>query len=355
MTLGIRTLRERVLTWYSRNKRALPWRRTRDPYAVWVSEIMLQQTRVETVVPFYERFLRRFPDVSSLARAREPDVLAAWSGLGYYARARNLHAAARAVVREHAGRIPRDKESLVALPGIGGYTAAAIASIAFDVPAAAVDGNVIRVLARILGLRGRRDSMALRRRVTECAESLARGPRAGDWTQALMELGASVCLPRDPICERCPAAACCRARRSGTPDRFPEASLAKAPRAERRVLLVARSGRRVLLVQDEADSRATWTLPYARLSASSPRSARALAARLLGRTVAPAIASGTFRHRTFSHSITYDVWSLDLGRAHASGKPRHAAAGAEIWATPGELRRLPVRSHTLKAIRDLHR
>ena len=360
MTAGLRKLRGRVLAWYSRNKRDLPWRKTRDPYAVWVSEIMLQQTRVETVVPYYERFLRRFPDVPSLARAREPDVLAAWSGLGYYTRARNMHAAARAVVREHAGLIPGDREALVALPGIGGYTAGAIASIAFGSPAAAVDGNVIRVLARILGLRGRRDSAALRRQVTESATSLARGPRAGDWTQALMELGARICLPRDPLCERCPAAQSCLARRSGTPDRFPEASRAKAPRAERRVLLIARSGARVLLVQDEADSRATWTLPYARLAVSSPRSARALATRILGKTLAPALARGSFRHRTFSHSLTYEVWSIDLGRAHASRDRRQEKATKrrnveEIWVTPGELRRLPVRSHTLKAMRDLHR
>src|SRR5690242_14005486 len=150
--------RAALLAWYRAARRDLPWRRTRDPYAIWVSEIMLQQTRVETVVPYYERFLRRFPDVATLARAREAAVLAAWSGLGYYRRARHLHDAARAVVREHAGVIPDTREGLLTLTGIGDYTASAIASIAFGQEEAAVDGNVVRVLARIRGLRGRRDS-----------------------------------------------------------------------------------------------------------------------------------------------------------------------------------------------------
>ena len=322
---------------------------------------MLQQTRVETVVPFYERFLHRFPDVGSLARAREPAVLAAWSGLGYYRRARSLHAAARALRRERAESLPEDLDSLMALPGIGRYTAAAIASIAFGLPAAAVDGNVIRVLARIYGLRGRNDSAALRREVTGRAESLARGPRTGDWTQALMELGATLCLPRDPLCARCPAARFCVARRSGVPDRFPKASLAKAPRAERRVLLIASSGGRVLLVPDEGDSRATWTVPYARSGASpARRAARALAMRLFGKSAAPSGPRATFRHRTFSHSLTYEVWSLELDSGHARRRGARRGSGqgppgSVLWATPKELRRRPVRAHTLKAFRNLDR
>src|SRR2546422_2812840 len=343
------SIRRSVLGWYSKNKRDLPWRRTRDPYAIWVSEIMLQQTRVETVVPFYERFLRRFPDVRSRARAREPAVLASWSGLGYYRRARNLHAAARALQRERAGRLPEDPDSLMGLPGIGRYTAAAIASIAFGRPAAAVDGNVIRVLARVFGLRGRGDSAALVREVTGRAESLARGPRAGDWTQALMELGATLCLPRDPLCARCPAARFCAGRRSGVPDRFPKASLATAPRAEQRVLLIASSGSRVLLVPDEGDFRATWTLPYARSGASPARAARVLATRLFGKSAAPAGPRATFRHRTFSHSLTYEVWSLEVGAAQGARVPGRrgcgpGAPGSVLWATRREIRRRPVRA-----------
>ncbi len=354
------SLRRSILAWYAREKRDLPWRRTRDPYAIWVSEIMLQQTRVDTVVPFYERFLRRFPDVKSLARAREPAVLAAWSGLGYYRRARNLHAAARLITREHGGRIPRTRETLLALPGIGGYTASAIASIAFGSPEAAVDGNVIRVLARIAGLKGRRDSVALRRHVGAWAESLARGPRPGDWTQALMELGATVCLPRDPFCGGCPAARFCVARASGDPGRYPEALPARAPRAERRLLLLASSGDRVLLVPDEADERVTWTLPYARLSAStSPLgTARALAARHLKRGVAPSGPLATFQHRTFSHQMTYEVWSLELGRGPGAQGPPSPDAPPQrerVWATRRQLRGLPLRAPTLKALKNLDR
>jgi A/G-specific adenine glycosylase len=348
MTDADRTLREALLAWYSRNRRDLPWRRSSDPYAIWLSEVMLQQTRVETVIPYYEQFLKHYPDVGSLARASEEDVLALWSGLGYYRRALNLRSAARMLVREHAAKIPEDRDSLKALPGIGGYTAAAISSIAFGRPEAAVDGNVIRVLARIAGLRGRRDSAALRREVTSRAEVLARGPRAGDWTQALMELGAVICLPRDPLCGRCPVSRRCAARRSGEPDRFPEASVVKAPRAERRILLYATSGDRFLLVPDEADSGATWTLPYAG-GASSKRVARALAARLFGAAAAPEGPHASFRHRTFSHDLTYEVWSLELGKSFAPSLDRTR------WATPGELRGLPMRAPTLKAIRNLAR
>jgi len=342
------SLRRTILAWYTNARRDLPWRRTRDPYAIWVSEIMLQQTRVETVVPFYERFLRRFPDVGSLARAREPAVLAAWSGLGYYRRARNLHAAARVVAREHRGRIPRERGSLLDLPGIGAYTAAAIASIAFEAPEAAVDGNVIRVLARIAGFRGRRDSAALRRSVGAWAESLARGPRPGDWTQALMELGATVCLPRDPLCARCPAARACVARESGDPGRYPESSAVRVPRVERRLLLLASAGDRVLLVPDESDERATWTLPCARLgaSASPRRTARALAARHLERSAAPSGPLATFQHRTFSHQMTYEVWSLKLVAPGAPSTREH------VWATRRQLRGLPLRAPTLKALKS---
>ena len=341
-------LRRSILGWYTSKKRDLPWRRTRDPYAIWVSEIMLQQTRVETVVPFYERFMRRFPDATSLARAREPAVLAAWSGLGYYRRARNLRAAAHQVVREHSGRIPDNREALLALPGIGPYTAAAIASIAFGRPEAAVDGNVVRVLARIEGLRGRRDSAALKGRVQAVAESLAQGTRAGDWTQALMELGAVICLPREPLCDLCPAARFCVARATGEPDRFPEPSASKRPRAERRLLLLARARGRVLLVPDEADSRATWTLPYARVRSATTSlvAARALAHSLLGVSAPFSGPRRAFQHRTFSHHLSYEVWTLDLERPIGFHRP-----GEAVWASRRQLRRLPLRAHTLKAIR----
>lgn len=344
----MKRLRGAILRWYLVHRRDLPWRRTRDPYAVWVSEIMLQQTRVETVVPYYERFLARFPTVAALARARESDVLASWSGLGYYSRARSLKAAAALLVRERGGALPRDLESLRALPGIGAYTAAAIASVAFGTPAAAVDGNVIRVLARIQGLRGRRDAPALRREVERIAEELARGPRPRDWTQALMELGATVCRPRAPRCEACPAARRCAARASGRPDRFPQGARVKPQRAERRVLLLVRARDRILLVRDGSNGHPAWTLPEIGVAArSSSRAAARNAARSLG--LPPEGLEGpvaSFRHRTFSHDLAFDVWEVD-GTVRTGRGVR--------WVRPGELARLPVRSPTLKAIRGARR
>jgi len=198
--------RRRLLTWYRTHKRDLPWRADRDPYRVWLSEIMLQQTRVGAVLDHYRRFLQRFPTVGKLARARESSVLAAWSGLGYYRRARMLHAAAKKVVRDHAGKFPDTVEGLWALPGVGRYTAAAIASIAIDRPAAVVDGNVARVLRRLLGngLQGEK--------LWQEAERLLDRNHPGDFNQALMELGATVCLPRQPLCLACPLVELCATR-----------------------------------------------------------------------------------------------------------------------------------------------
>jgi A/G-specific adenine glycosylase len=198
------TLRAELLAWYDVNGRDLPWRRTADPYAVWISEIMLQQTRVAAVLDHYRRFLERFPDVVSLARAREQSVLAAWSGLGYYRRARNLHACAKAVVAEHGCTFPSTADALLQLPGIGRYTAAAIASICFREPKAVVDGNVKRVLARMTG-----NPELSERETWDLAGSLLSHERPGDFNQGIMELGATVCIPREPKCLVCPLIAYC--------------------------------------------------------------------------------------------------------------------------------------------------
>ena len=203
-----RKLRSRLLAWYGQNHRDLPWRRTRDPYRIWVSEIMLQQTRVAAVLGYYRDFLRRFPNLRALAAARPESVLAAWSGLGYYRRARALHAAARVIVRQHKGRIPRTAEGWRELPGVGRYTAAAVASIAFGEPVAVVDGNVERVLRRLLGKRRRFAASEL----WQSANALLSRSRPGDFNQAMMELGATVCLPHSPRCPECPLARWCKTR-----------------------------------------------------------------------------------------------------------------------------------------------
>jgi A/G-specific adenine glycosylase len=203
---GQNILRRRLLAWYDRNRRDLPWRQDRNPYHVWLSEIMLQQTRVAAVVEHYRRFLRRFPTIQKLAAARETSVLAAWSGLGYYRRARMLHIAAKKIVKEHGGRFPASSEELRVLPGIGRYTAAAIASIAFGEPAAVVDGNVERVLQRIAGQRLAGEAL------WQAAGELLSPRRPGDFNQAMMELGATICLPRQPMCLMCPVVELCAIR-----------------------------------------------------------------------------------------------------------------------------------------------
>jgi A/G-specific adenine glycosylase len=201
-----RRWRRRLLSWYDRNRRDLPWRHDRDPYRVWLSEIMLQQTRVSAVLEHYRRFLQRFPSVQKLASAREAAVLAAWSGLGYYRRARMMHAAAKAIVRQHGGKFPGTITDLRALPGIGRYTAAAIASIVFNAPAAVVDGNVERVLGRVFGAGLAGEPL------WQTAEALLSHERPGDFNQAMMELGATVCLPRLPRCSVCPVISLCVTR-----------------------------------------------------------------------------------------------------------------------------------------------
>jgi A/G-specific adenine glycosylase len=203
---GRQRFRRRLLNWFDRHKRDLPWRQNCDPYRVWLSEVMLQQTRVAAVIDHYERFLRRFPTIKKLASARESSVLAAWSGLGYYRRARMLHAAAKQIVKQHGGKLAGSAESLRALPGIGRYTAAAIASIAFGEPAAVVDGNVERVLRRVHG-----KDLAGEGLWCAAGELLDRR-HPGDFNQAMMELGATICLPRQPQCLLCPVSALCATR-----------------------------------------------------------------------------------------------------------------------------------------------
>jgi A/G-specific adenine glycosylase len=215
--------RRRLLAWYRREKRDLDWRRTRDPYAIWISEIMLQQTRVAAVVPYYRRFLARFPTVRHLAKARSDVVLRHWAGLGYYSRARNLQRAAQRIVERHGGVFPRGVDEALALPGIGRYTAAAVLSIAYDQPFAVLDGNVARVLARLGAVRGDLRQPETWRGLSASADALLAPRSASDWNQAMMELGAMVCTPKAPRCEECPVQRWCRAHTLGFAAELPEA------------------------------------------------------------------------------------------------------------------------------------
>jgi A/G-specific adenine glycosylase len=216
-------LRRRILSWFAERKRDLPWRRTRDPYRIWLSEIMLQQTRVSAVIPYYERFLENFSGVRTLARANTDRVLACWAGLGYYSRARNLQRAAQEIVSKHSGEFPREYDDALALPGVGRYTAAAVLSIAYGAPRAVLDGNVARVLARMGALRRDLRAPAVWRTLEETAQELLERKSPGDWNQAMMELGATLCTPKSPRCEQCPARKWCRAHALGIAEKLPSA------------------------------------------------------------------------------------------------------------------------------------
>ncbi len=240
-----------LLTWYRHHRRALPWRASKDAYRVWIAEIMLQQTRIAAVLPYYERFLEKFPDVASLARGSQPEVLRLWSGLGYYSRARNLHAAAREIIDRSGGKFPRTLEAALALPGVGRYTAAAVLSIAYDIPLAVLDGNVARVLARVFAIRGDLRAPRLWRQLSDIANHLLAHSAPGDWNQTLMELGETICTPQNPGCAECPVARHCHARARNLAGKIPAPRRKPASVHTRIAAAVLRDTRgRTLLVRD---------------------------------------------------------------------------------------------------------
>ena len=306
----LRSFRQRLLRWFEGNRRELPWRADRDPYHVWISEIMLQQTRVAVVRDRYRDFLRRFPTVEKLAAAKLADVLAAWSGLGYYRRARALHAAARQLVEEARG-FPQTAEQLASLPGIGRYTAAAIASIAFNQPCAVVDGNVERVLGRLFRVREREAWRA-------AGELLSPG-RPGDFNQAMMELGATVCLPKAPLCHECPVFAWCRTRGAGK---------SRATSSRRRKLVAYRLAVRnqtVFLVRREDHKSlmpGMWELPQMQPRPGAP----------------------TLRLRHAITNTDYDV-SVYLAKTADGARGR--------WISLAQVGRLPLTGLTQKILRQL--
>jgi len=231
-------IQQELLAWYRENKRDLPWRKSKDPYRIWVSEIMLQQTRVDTVIPYYERFMRLFPTVEALADAPEDQVIKAWEGLGYYSRARNLHQAAKEVAANHQGKVPRDLAEISKLKGIGSYTAGAILSIAYDQKAPAVDGNVMRVFSRIFAIDDDISSAKTKKKMERIAEALIPEGAPGDFNQALMELGALICTPTSPQCLFCPVRPVCHAYRLGLEEELPFKKKAKPPQLVDVVMLV---------------------------------------------------------------------------------------------------------------------
>jgi A/G-specific adenine glycosylase len=260
-------LSSKLLAWYNANKRTLPWRGHPSAYAVWVSEIMLQQTRVETVIPYFEKWMRLFPDINSLAKASEHDVLNAWEGLGYYSRARNLHRAAKIVSEQYDGEIPRDLTELRNLPGIGRYTLGAIASIAFGLDVAALDGNIKRVYSRIFDIDEAVDSLSGEKILWGLADEHLPTGQVGDYNQALMDLGATICVPKNPRCLICPVMELCKARENGTQDQRPVMKPKKQVPHYLHAAAVIIKGRKVLLDQRPSQGLlgGMWEFPNGRV------------------------------------------------------------------------------------------
>jgi len=312
-----RRLRRLLLAHFDAHGRDLPWRRTRDAYAIWVSEIMLQQTRVDTVIPYYERFLARFPTAQDLAAASEDDVLSAWSGLGYYRRARMLHAGVREVVATYGGEVPEDADARRSLPGVGRYTAGAIGSIAFDREEPLVDGNVARVLSRLFLIDtplGRADT---ERALWAKAAELVVGERPGDLNQALMEHGATVCTPRSARCDACPVHMLCAAKASDRVDELPIARVKKAPKQERLVAVAATMGRgadrRIWLEKAQTQLfRGLFGLPTVAASDNSTADAR------LALADAHITARLTPKRAELTHILSHRKLQLELVLANAA-------------------------------------
>jgi A/G-specific adenine glycosylase len=340
-----KTFSGRLLAWYARHQRALPWRGSRDPYQIWVAEIMLQQTQVETVRPYYARWLRQFPTLANLAAAPLAAVLAAWEGLGYYSRARNLHRAAQVVMAEHGGRLPDTVAGLLALPGIGRYTAGAIASIAFNRDVAVLDGNVKRVLARVFDVRLDVKSPAGEKALWTLAEGLVPAGRAGDHNQALMDLGATLCTPRAPACRLCPVRALCAAFRLGVQHERPvRTARPPVPHRVQAAAVVGKAGR-VLLTQRPAGRLlgGLWAFPAVLVDA--PNGGRTFIARALRRALRAEwglqvkvggerqVLDHGFTHFTLTLHVYDCAWQA--GRLRRGPTPRR-------WVRPADLADYPM-------------
>ncbi|MEX2162219.1 MAG: A/G-specific adenine glycosylase [Anaerolineales bacterium] len=331
-----------LLRWYSSRQRDLPWRKRPRPYAVWVAEVMAQQTRLETMLPYYRRWMRRFPTIHSLAGSSEQDVLLLWEGLGYYGRARNLRRAAQQVVREFGGRLPLTAEALRRLPGIGRYTAGAIASLAFGADEPAVDGNAIRVLARVFNVKLLAGSSAAQVRFWTLAAAHLPPGRAAEYNQALMDLGAELCLPRKPKCGVCPLRADCRAKALGIQEQRPVKVKPKAVPTRHFAAAVIRQGGRVLVVQRPAAGLlgSLWEFPNVRLSGA--HSSTATYRRALKKDLGFALPLGQHLG-DFSHQ--YSHFNAHLRAFHTSlngSRPRVDSQRVFRWVPLAHLQKLPM-------------
>lgn len=344
---SVRKFRLRLLTWFAARKRDLPWRRSRDPYRIWLSEVMLQQTRVAAATGYYERFVARFPDMPALARARPETVLRYWAGLGYYSRARNLHRAAKEIVVRHGGEFPRVYDAAVSLPGVGQYTAAAVLSIAYGQLLAVLDGNVARVLARLGAVCGGVREPARWRRSQAAAQELLDCSSPGDWNQAMMELGATLCTPRSPRCGECPVARWCKARALGIADQIPAPRTGRATKQVRLAVavLVDPIGR-TLLVRQAGDDGALfskmWQFPALEIISGGPGQL----AKHLREKFGVAETGRMTRLETARHAVTYRAIRLEPYLVRLAKLPVIKGARSPKL---NDVRNLPVSNATRKA------
>lgn len=331
-----------LLQWYDDNKRDLPWRRERDPYKIWVSEIMLQQTQVDTVIPYYERFMRLFPTVEALAEAEEETVLKAWEGLGYYSRARNLHQAVKEVKSAYGGQVPDSEKDVKALKGVGPYTAGAILSIAYNKPAPAVDGNVMRVLSRIFSIYDDIAKPSARKLFEEKVMELISEDRASDFNQALMELGAVICRPKSPGCLLCPVQAHCTAREEGVQELLPVKAKKKPPKKMDMKVAVIRDGQGRVLIERRPDTgllAKLWQFPNIEAEATDTSDLEAL---LASYGVAADISAE--KVQDVKHVFSHIVWEMEVyeGRAGADADPAlYAETGSRIFVAPEDVMYYP--------------
>ncbi len=337
-----RRVRQRLLSWFAKHRRDLPWRKDRDPYRIWVSEVMLQQTQVATVVPYFERFLRAFPSLADLAAADEQEVLRLWEGLGYYRRARDLHRAARQLAAEQHGRFPDDPAAAGALPGMGRYTLGAVLSQAFDRRLPILEANSQRVLCRLLGLAGDPRRGPLCRALWHAAEILLPSHRVGDFNQAVMELGALVCTPAPPRCEACPLASLCEARRMGRQEEIPQRATAPETVHVKEAAVVISRGRHVLLVQRPETGRwpGMWEFPHDALQSreSHDEAAARVVSQLTGLRADLGPELVTVRHGVTRFRIALVAfWARCRGGRFRSPFYRRAE-----WVLPEDLHRYPV-------------
>jgi A/G-specific adenine glycosylase len=344
----------RLLAWFAANARDLPWRCERTPYRVWLAETMLQQTQADTVAPYYERFLARFPDVQALAAAPLEDVLKAWEGLGYYARARNLHAAARKIVAQHSGQLPDTFEGLLALPGVGRYTAGAVASIACGRDVPAVDGNVRRVLARVFAIREDVSRPAAQQKLETLAAGLLPVGQAGAFNEALMELGATVCIPRAPRCEACPLRDLCQARAAGDPESLPVKRPRKAiPHYVVTAAVTIAADGRILVAQRNADDMlgGLWEFPGGRREEGE--TLQECLVREMREELNIEVEVGE-PLTVVKHAYTHFRITLHTFRCRVvAGEPRCLDCAAFRWATLAELDALPMSAADRKVARAL--